>query len=315
MAEDGSLHFNVETNTDDFNEGAENVAVLSAVALFKGGSLIIGAISAVVAAIGWVPIAIAAIIVAIIAVITYWDKIKLAFQTGVEMWKSGVEDIKKSASNLWNKLKDGVESAFPWLVSSIEEHIDGVKKIFTGIIDFVKGVFTGDWKKAWNGIKEIFSGIWESLSAVIKTPINLVIDIDNKFISGIEDKINTLLDCVNTLSFDIPDWVPGIGGEHVGFDFSHIDIPEIPHLARGTVVPANYGEFLAVLGDNKKEREFVTPESSMTKAMINALHEVGLTGGRNDGDIVINIDGREIFRVTKKEADKYKRTHGKTAFS
>lgn len=243
-----------------------------------------------------------------------WETIKEGLSAAWEKVKNVFSEVGDFFKGVWKKISDGVESAFPGIVSSIKEYIDGVKKTFSGVIDFVKGVFTGDWEKAWNGIKEIFSGIWESFSAVIKTPINLVIDIVNKFISGIEDKINRLLDCVNTLSFDIPDWVPGIGGDHIGFDFSHIDIPEIPHLARGTVVPANYGEFLAVLGDNKKEREYVTPESDMTNAMINALQAVGLTGGSNDGDIVIVIDGREIFRVTKKEADKYKRTHGKPAF-
>lgn len=264
----------------------------------------------------WVVIAFVALIAVVIEIITYWDTLKEIWADFVVIWKQGVSDIWNSIKNIWNKIVEGVKSAFPGLFASIEEYIDGVKKFFTGIIDFVKGVFTGDWEKAWNGVKEIFAGIWESFSAVIKAPINLVIDIVNKFISAIEDKINALLNCVNTLSFDIPDWVPGIGGEHVGFDFSHIDIPEIPHLARGTVVPANYGEFLAVLGDNKKEREFVTPESAMTNAVIKALQAIGFVGGDDDRPIIINIDGRELFRAIRKQNDSYKRTHGgKSALS
>lgn len=301
------------------NENAVNtiIGIGTAIAIVAGAfaalNIAVSIFNAVMALnpITWAVIGFVALIAVVVEVITYWDTLKEIWADFVVIWKQGVSDIWNSIKNVWNKISDGVKSAFPGLVSNIKECINGIKKIFSGVIDFVKGVFTGDWEKAWEGIKEIFAGVWESLSAVIKAPINLVIDIVNKFISGIESKINALLDCVNTLSFDIPDWVPGIGGEHVGFDFSHIDIPQIPHLARGTVVPANYGEFLAVLGDNKKEREYVTPESAMTKAMINALNAAGLTGGGNDDrPIIIQINSKEIFRAVKEENDYQKRRHG-----
>ena len=87
------------------------------------------------------------------------------------------------------------------------------------------------------------------------------------------------------MSFDIPAFVPGIGGTHVGFDIPWVNIPDIPHLATGTVVPANYGEFLAVLGDNKKEREFVAPESALKNALAEAMAQ--MNGIKND--IVANV--------------------------
>lgn len=259
---------------------------------------------------GWIVLAITAIIVVIIEVITYWDTLKELWQTGVEMWKSGAKDIFNSLKAIWNKAVQWFTEKFPGLTSSITEYVDGIKRIFTGVIDFVKGVFSGDWEKAWNGVKKIFSGVWSSLSAVIKAPINLIIDLINNFIGGIENKLNSLIDCINNLSFDIPDWVPGIGGDHIGFSLGYIDIPDIPHLATGTVVPANYGEFAAILGDNKREAEVVSPLSTMKQAMIEALAEVGLAGGNNDSDIVINIDGKEVFRAVRKQNDSHKRTHG-----
>ena len=71
--------------------------------------------------------------------------------------------------------------------------------------------------------------------------------------------------------------MPKIGGKKFGFDFDHINIPEIPQLAQGTVVPANYGNFLAMLGDNKRETEIVSPLSTMKKALSEALAESGGT--------------------------------------
>lgn len=88
---------------------------------------------------------------------------------------------------------------------------------------------------------------------IVKVPINLIIDLVNGLTGAIESGLNFLIDSINTLSWDVPDWVPIIGGETFGFDIPNIDIPEIPHLTQGTVVPANYGNFLAVLGDNKRE--------------------------------------------------------------
>ena len=124
--------------------------------------------------------------------------------------------------------------------------------------------------------------------------------------------INAVIDRLNMLSFDIPEFVPKWGGVHVGFNIPHI---ELPHLAQGTVIPANYGEFAAILGDNKREAEVVSPVSAIKQALLEAMAESGILGGsRSDGDTVVYIDGREVFRATKRQADEYKRTHGVPAF-
>ena len=101
--------------------------------------------------------------------------------------------------------------------AGISTVISGVQTIFGGLIDFITGVFTGNWTLAWQGVQDIFKGIFEALGGLVKTPINAVISLINKAISGI-----------NGLGLDIPDWVPLIGGKK----FS-VNIPEIPMLARG----------------------------------------------------------------------------------
>lgn len=88
-----------------------------------------------------------------------------------------------------------------------------LKPILTGIIDFLTGVFTGDWKKAFEGLSKIVKGIFDGMVTLVKTPINAIIGMINKFLSGIG-------------SIKVPDWVPVIGGK----DFT---IPEIPLLAKG----------------------------------------------------------------------------------
>ena len=94
--------------------------------------------------------------------------------------------------------------------------IDSMKGAFDGIITFISGVFTGNWSKAWEGIKQIFAGIWEGIKAAFKAPINFIINGINKFISGVN-------------SIKVPDWVPLVGGR--GF---HIN--PIPTLAKGGIL-------------------------------------------------------------------------------
>ena len=103
-------------------------------------------------------------------------------------------------------------------VGSIKQYISGVIKVFNGILNFISGVFTGNWKKAWEGVKEIFGGCFEALAGLCKVPINAVIGLINSAIEGI-----------NSISVDIPDGIPLVGGKHIGFS-----IPKIPALAKGT---------------------------------------------------------------------------------
>lgn len=175
-------------------------------------------------------------------------------------------EIGQWFSNRWNDITSVFSGVGDWFSEKFQSAYNNITNIFSGI---------GDW----------FSGIWSNISDGAKEGVNWIIDIINGLVYSAESAVNFIIDCINSLSFDIPDFVPGIGGTHVGFDIPWVDIPDIPHLAKGTVVPANYGEFLAVLGDNKKEREFVAPESALKNALLEAMSQINNT----QGDIVINV--------------------------
>ena len=91
--------------------------------------------------------------------------------------------------------------------------------IFNGILEFIIGVFTGNWEQAWNGVKEIFFGIWTALGGIVTGILNGMIDGINAVIRGIN----------SMLSFKVPDWIPVIGGKGV-----NVNIPTIPRFANGT---------------------------------------------------------------------------------
>lgn len=199
----------------------------------------------------------------------------------------------------------------------ISNIIDAVKNIISalkGVVLFITGVFTGDWKKAWNGIKKIFKGVWDALVDIAKTPINLIIGLINGLTGAVEDALNWIIDGINELSFTTPDWLPGdLGGQTFGFDLSQIDIPEIPKLARGAVIPPN-SEFLAVLGDQKRGTNIEAPLDTITQAVLQALVSYGGAGGNQKISVTIplTLNGRIITQIVIDDINDYIKRNGRS---
>ncbi len=219
------------------------------------------------------------------------------------------------------KLGPPISKAISGIIKIVGEFLGGIIDAVSGIIDalkgvvkFITGIFTGDWKKAWEGIKSIFKGIWDALVGIVKTPINLIIDLINGLVGGVVSGLNLVIRALNKISFDIPDWVPVLGGKTFGFNIKELTAPKIPKLATGTVVPANYGEFLAILGDNKREAEVVSPISAMKQAFKEAMTEMG---GAGTGTINLNVylEGRQIHSEVVRQDRQYKKETGKSAFA
>lgn len=172
-----------------------------------------------------------------------------------------------------------------------EELISGLKQLCQGFIDFFTGVFSGDWDKAWHGIVNVGKGAVNILISIINSMIALVV-------RGL-----------NMISFDVPSWIPGIGGMHVGFNIQNA--PQIPYLAQGAVIPPNR-EFLAVLGDQKSGTNIEAPLSTIEQALRNVIAEQGGSGG----DITIKFTGdlAQLARVLTPEivrqTNRYNRAMG-----
>lgn len=142
-------------------------------------------------------------------------KMQPAFNVIGTIVKTVMSVVQKRIVNTFKTVANVISSA----VSTIKQYIGGVTKAFSGVLDFITGVFTGNWKKAWEGVKNIFKGAFEALTGLCKAPINAVIGLINGAIGGI-----------NSISIDIPEGVPIIGGKHIGMP----KIPTIPTLAKGT---------------------------------------------------------------------------------
>lgn len=67
-----------------------------------------------------------------------------------------------------------IVSAFFAFLSGVGTVIDGVLTALNGLMDFIIGVFTGDWDRAWNGIKAIFDGIWKAIKGILETVLKTI---------------------------------------------------------------------------------------------------------------------------------------------
>ena len=159
-------------------------------------------------------------------------------------------------------------------------------------------MFTNDWDLAWEGVKNIFKGAWNGVVSLLEGAVNLIIK-----------GLNWLISQMNKISFDVPDWVPGIGGKSIGVNIPSISEVQIPRLAQGAIIPPNR-EFMAVLGDQHSGTNIEAPLSTIEQALENVLAR---TGGGNRGPIEVNlvVDGKKLARVVVPEINDMTRQAGK----
>lgn len=236
--------------------------------------------------IGNVPLAVAGAGIIIVGLIAqYWEQIKGFFQKGIDWLRDKSDWVHKMFGDNIGDLYDFIVDILQDTLNSFDGLFTGIKTIFDGIIKLVKGVFTRNWKEAWEGLKQIVKGVFDSLWAIAKWPLNMII-------SG----LNTLIRGANRIKFDVPDWVPGIGGKQFGFN-----IPQIPKLAKGTILNAP-GRGVPVAGGKALAGE-AGREAYLPLSDTQLLEELGSTIGKYitiNANITNSMNRKSYFKTITK---------------
>lgn len=241
-----------------------------------------------------------------------WNTIKDIFKGTIDWIKAGLSSWGKSISEVWNNIWGGIKNAVSniWagIKNAISSAINGVKNTISNVLNGIKSI----WNNIWNGLKKtvttVFNGIW----GAIKKVINSILGGIEKMANGVINGINGMVRALNRLKFNVPDWVPLLGGKSFGFNIPQMGRISIPRLAEGGYAKANTPQ-LVMVGDNKTQGEIVAPEDKLETVVKKALSEQQGSGNYSEmisllkeilkylrtssGDMVLKIGEIELARA------------------
>ena len=183
------------------------------------------------------------------------------------------------------------------------QRINPVIKTATSLIDKYKKLM-GEFQGATSGSGGN-GGIFGSMFNGAKAMVNGMIGLFEGLANAVIRSVNEISRALNSLSFDIPSYVPNVGGQRFSFNVGYLNGITIPRLAKGAVIPPNK-EFLATLGDQKSGTNIEAPLETIKLALAEVLAQFG---GDKHEPIVLQLDGKVIARVVWDENEKrYKQT-------
>lgn len=268
-----------------------------------------GLTTALGAAIGFLTSPIGLAIVAITAIIAVgvllyknWDVVKSKAAELCDVVKMRFQQLSSWISSVftkdWSKQFGIIGDYMNGWAQNLKNLMDAVKQIFNGVVEFVNGVLSGNWQRAWNGIKEIFSGIWNAMASVMKAPINTIISFMNAVLRAAERMQNGFASAMNHMNIDLPGWLEDLTGySSIGFNIPYWNAPTIPYLAKGAVIPPNK-EFMAVLGDQKNGNNIEAPEALIRKIV---REESGNSNTKQRIEIPVYLERRQVYKAVLEE--------------
>lgn len=240
-----------------------------------------------------------------------WSTIKSIFTGAISVI---VQFIKTG----FNAAKTAITTIFGGIRSFISNTWNGIKSTVVGAVNTLKSYVVNGFSYMQNGIAHIMnsilsviSGIWSGIYNVARSYINFILSGIQSMVNGIIEGFNSMIRALNHLHFSIPSWVPALGGKSLGFNLSTISRVSLPRLATGAVLPANQ-PFLSVVGDQKHGTNIEAPLDTIKQALKETLQGMNMS---DNSPIVIEIDGKEVFRAIRNQDKQFIKQTGKSAFS
>lgn len=240
-----------------------------------------------------------------------WSTIKSIF-TGaisiiVSFIKTGFNAAKTAITTIFGGIRSFISNTWNGIKSTVIGAVNTLKSYVINGFNYMKSGITG----VMNTIVSIISGIWRGIYNVARSYINYILSGIQSMVNGIIGGLNSMIRSLNHLHFSIPDWVPGLGGKSLGFNLNTISRVSLPRLATGAVLPANQ-PFLSVVGDQKHGTNIEAPLDTIKQALKETLQGMNMS---DNPPIVIEIDGKEIFRAIRNQDRQFIKQTGKSAFS
>ncbi len=229
------------------------------------------------------------------------------FDESVKPWFT-----KEKWSELWENVKASSIERFQEIGLNITQNLGDMQTNIKSRLDVIRTNFAN----VFNGIKSTVLNIFNSIKSSISNVLN-----------GISQKISSLTNSMR-----------GIGGGAYKSNMERVQrmssaaMPyvvnpvaaslqnvEFPAYATGQVIPRKMREHLAILGDNSRETEVVSPLSTIKQALREEARSLGLDGGNSGQDIYLNLtvecEGLKLLHILQKLDREYFKQHGKHALT
>lgn len=259
---------------------------------------------------------------------TLMSELSVLWEDTKELCRNAWEAIKELANTIWTNIKDVIVQIVQLTKDLLVDIWNATKDAFSNIMNAMKDFASNAWN--WikntvvninNAIANSIKSIWNGISNTIKSVVNGIIGFINGMIRGITNGINAVINLLNKFSVDIPDWVPGFGGRHFGFNLRTLSAPQIPTLARGGVLKEPTLAMLGEYSNANNNPEIATPQNllqdmfdsnnaqlvssfaQMTQQIISAIEGV---------DMEVSIGDETIARSAARGNNTYKSMTGRS---
>lgn len=234
--------------------------------------------------------------------------IELVMNTIGGVIRTTLDTISAMFSTVFDAIASFTTTKFNAIKTVITTVIATIKAGISSGLNTIKTIWITIWTSLQTTVTTIFNGIWKSIKGVINSIIGGVEAMANAVVNG----INTVIKALNNLSFDIPDWVPELGGEKFGFDIPTLSTVSLPRLAMGGIVD---GATPLIAGEAGKEAivplerntgwmdQIANRLGEMIVGSLNGFYEMIEGAGSEDWQTIttiVQIDGRTIVEQTDK---------------
>ena len=240
-----------------------------------------------------------------------WNALKTIVVTIFNIIKDIIVSVLNVIKNIWNTvwnwIKQLVSTIWNGIKTIISNVINGIKNTISNVLNGIKNI----WNNVWNGLKttvtNIFNGIWNTIKRIINSILGGIEGMANGVVRGVNAVVRTL----NKLKFDIPDWVPGMGGKKFGFNIGYMSEVSLPRLAKGNVA---YDKTLAVFGEYagaSNNPEITTPQNIMRETFEDVLSNYNNENSDRPINLTVNVGSTKLGQILLDNLRDMKRQSGK----